>query len=138
MSDLFYSESRHKPQTDNASTWRSGTVELIDGRKVASDSPEWLAECEAMTVLSWPIEKRPDFFDMVQRHRGEAGLSRLKAAMSQALPRYVLEMPSRDARRAYLEAYEKRVSRISRQRLEEAVKALWAKRQANTCKPDAA
>lgn len=136
--DLFGSEPRHKPQADNASTIKPAMVQLIDGRSVPSTSPEWQAECEAMTVLSWDMEKRQNFFEMVERKRGADGLARLKRGMSQALPRYVLELPTKPARIAYLEAYERRISHEARKRLEQAVRDLHARRTAETCNTPAA
>jgi hypothetical protein len=133
---LFRDEQRHKPQSENASTWQPTMVELIDGRVVDTNSEEWRAECEAMTVLSFPMDKRQTFFEQVERHRQPAGLEKLKRAMSQVLPRYVLELPTRDARRAYLTDHEKRISKVSRERLEGAVRALWERRQASACNTD--
>lgn len=44
--------------------------------------------------------------------------------------RYVLNKPTADGRRAYLDGVEKKRGRIAADRLREAVKAEWARRKA--------
>lgn len=38
----------------NACSWKPSLVTLQDGRKVLSDSEEWLHECEARTIIAMP------------------------------------------------------------------------------------
>uniref|UniRef100_UPI001E5D839E DUF7696 family protein n=1 Tax=Klebsiella pneumoniae TaxID=573 RepID=UPI001E5D839E len=65
-----------------------------DGRQVPNDSEEWRAECEARTVLSWPLTKRRNYMygaldqfgkprGGVLQIRGEAECKRLEATMMQ-------------------------------------------------------
>ena len=55
----------------NACTWKPSIVTLADGRQVASDSPEWRAECEARTILDMPSKQvRLDFLDKIEKRRG--------------------------------------------------------------------
>lgn len=138
VDSLFPDEQRHKPQTQNSSTWQHSMVELADGRMVRNDSAAWIAQCEAMTVLSWDSEKRSKFFEMVQRHRTEAGVEKIRRLMAQVEPAYILSLATKEARQAYLIGVERRISRVERKRLEEAVMALWRSRQAKACNAPAA
>lgn len=46
-------------------------VELVDGRKVPSNSQEWLLECEARYVLNLPTKAdRYALLDMIEKKRG--------------------------------------------------------------------
>lgn len=60
--------------TGNASTWQPGTVTLIDGREVPSDSEEWRAECEARHILNMP--SKADRRDFVYGPIGQDGIRR--------------------------------------------------------------
>lgn len=56
----------------NACTWKPTTVTLADGRQVASDSAEWLAECEARQILNMPSKQhRLEFLDKIEKRRGQ-------------------------------------------------------------------
>ena len=55
----------------NACTWQPSTVTLHDGTQVASDSREWLLECEAKHVLKQPtIEERRALIAAIGKRRG--------------------------------------------------------------------
>lgn len=46
-------------------------VTLADGREVASDSPEWRAECEARYILNMPTkDARLALLDQIEKRRG--------------------------------------------------------------------
>ncbi len=62
----------------NACSWRPGSVTLIDGRAVPSDSPEWMAECEARRVLRLrtKLERRMWVFN-VEKRRGKESADKL-------------------------------------------------------------
>lgn len=77
----------------NVSRWQPSQVTLHDGRQVLSDSPDWLAECQAKRVL---------------------------------------ELPSRDDRRTWLEKWEKRHGVPSRKALEARIVAIWEARRRQT------
>lgn len=132
-SSLFGDEPRHTAQHSNASTWQHSMIELADGTPARNDSAEWAAECEAMTILGWDGEKRANFFEKVERHRGEAGATRIRSNMARLEPAYVLSLATKEARQAYLAGIQKRVSLIERRRLEKAIMELWNKRQAKAC-----
>lgn len=55
----------------NACTWQPSTVTLHDGTQVASNSREWLLECEAKHVLKQPtIEERRALIAAIGKRRG--------------------------------------------------------------------
>lgn len=58
-------------ETTNACSWRAPLVELVDGRKVPSDSREWLLECEARHVLNLQTKAdRYTLLDGIEKKRG--------------------------------------------------------------------
>jgi hypothetical protein len=78
----------------NACTWQPGTVTLIDGRQVLSTDPEWMLECEARTILTWPLVQRRQYLfgkqnafgEMrggIAQKRGEHALEQLKRKIDQ-------------------------------------------------------
>lgn len=77
-------------------------TKLVDGTEVRTDSEEWRAECEARYVLSMDVGRRFSFMDSVRSRRGSIALARLEKMVSEVEPDYVLRMPSKDARHAYL------------------------------------
>lgn len=77
-------------------------VILHNGEKAGSWSEAWRAECEARFVLGMPLANKSEFFDNVRRRRGEPAFERLKVLVAKVEPHYVLGMPGRDQRRAYL------------------------------------
>lgn len=63
----------------NACTWKPTVVTLADGRQVASDSAEWLAECEARAVLDMPNKQvRHGFLDKIEKFRGQQARKELE------------------------------------------------------------
>lgn len=66
----------------NACKWQPGTVTLADGREVPSDSPEWLAECEARFVLDMPTKLvRLEYLDKIEKRRGLAARKAMENAI---------------------------------------------------------
>lgn len=77
-------------QPVNVSRWQPSLVTLHTGEQVASDSQEWLAECQAQRVL---------------------------------------DMPTREDRREWLDKWEKRHGTPSRKALEARIVAIWEARK---------
>lgn len=61
-----------------ADGWEPAMVSLADGRRVASNSREWLVECEAAYILSRPLPERRAILDAVEKRRGLAGRQALE------------------------------------------------------------
>ena len=116
--------------TTTCSTWKPSIVRTIDGRDVLSDSEEFRACCEAVYSLSRPQADRKQWLDSIQRRRGPEGLLKLEAEMNRIEPAYLLAMPNRDARRAYLDQTEIHRGKVVRKDLEQRIVALWEKRKA--------
>ena len=58
---------------------------LLDGRDVASDSPEWRAECDARHVAALPsLEARRAYLAGVAEKRGQAAADALRAVVAEA------------------------------------------------------
>jgi hypothetical protein len=57
------------------------TVTLHDGRQVANDSEEWRHECEARTLLRWPLAKRKIQLNLIAAKRGRAARQQLERTM---------------------------------------------------------
>lgn len=56
---------------NNACKWVAPMVTLADGRKVPSDSQEWLKECEARHILNMPTKAaRVAMLDSIEKKRG--------------------------------------------------------------------
>lgn len=63
----------------NACTWQPTTVTLHDGRQVASDSQEWLLECEARHILKQPgIQERRALLATIEQRRGKPAREHLE------------------------------------------------------------
>lgn len=63
----------------NACTWQPTTVTLHDGRQVASNSQEWLLECEARHILKQPtIEARRALLASIEQRRGKQAREHLE------------------------------------------------------------
>jgi hypothetical protein len=102
---------------------------LIDGTIVLSDSPEWLAECEARHILSLGSLARETFYSFATKMRGDAAVVELVARVAKIEPHYVLKLASRELRAAYLDRV--RASSIERaESLERAVRELWKSQKA--------
>lgn len=57
---------------------------LVDGRDVASDSPEWRHECEARAIAALPtLAERRAWLEGLERRRGPAAVESLRATMRQ-------------------------------------------------------
>jgi hypothetical protein len=114
----------------NACSWRPSPVTLASGAVVMSDSVEWLHECEARTVLAMPMLKRIEFFEMVGKRRGDDALKALKVRCFELEPHYVLGLPNKQQRNAYLVMVAQRFGDQARERLREKVLAIHEQRQA--------
>lgn len=117
--------------TGNASTWRAPLVTLADGRQVPSDSEAWRAECEARAMLAIPHDDRADAFELIERKRGPDAVRQLKANMLDVEHAFVLDMPTRDVRRAYLAKVEYHRGQTAREYLEARITELWNRRRAS-------
>jgi hypothetical protein len=58
-----------------------GTVTLIDGTQVRSDSEAWRHECEARRTLTLPADYRHIYLAEVARRRGDAAADALRETM---------------------------------------------------------
>lgn len=64
----------------NACTWQAPLVTLADGRKVPSDSKEWLQECEARHILNIPTKPaRIELLNLIEKQRGAEARKELEA-----------------------------------------------------------
>lgn len=86
----------------NYCTWKAPLVTLADGREVPSDHPDHRAECEARFVLGMHNPERVEFFDRATQRRGADAVASLKQTMAIVEPAYVLDLPNKPQRRAYL------------------------------------
>lgn len=98
---------------------------LIDGTVVLSDSPEWLAECEARHILSLGSLARETFYSFATKMRGDAAAVELKERVAKIEPHYVLGLGSRDLRAAYLDRVRSNFGEERAIVLEHAVRELW-------------
>lgn len=104
-------------------------VTLVDGRQVNSSSREWMAECEARTILAMPLPKRDSFWQDIERKRGADAVRELKLRCLDIEPHYVLGLPNVQQRRDYLANVERRFGPNPRQALEAKLLALHHARQ---------
>lgn len=114
----------------NTSTWRAPLVTLVDGQQVPSDSEAWRAECEARAMLAIPHDYRADVFELIERKRGPDAVRQLKANMREVEHAFILDMATRDVRRAYLAKVEHYRGENAREHLELRIKELWNRRRA--------
>lgn len=60
------------------------TARLIDGREVATDSPEWRHECEARAIAALPsLAERRSHLEGIEKKRGKAAADALRVTMRQ-------------------------------------------------------
>lgn len=60
------------------------TAHLIDGREVATDSPEWRHECEARAIAALPsLAERRAHLEDIEKKRGKASVDALRVTMRQ-------------------------------------------------------
>lgn len=116
--------------TGNACTWRAPLVELVDGTQVPSDSEAWRCECEARTLLAIPHEARADVLERIEQKRGAEAKRQLQDAMREVEHAFVLDMATRDVRRAYLAQVEHFRGQNAREHLELRITELWNRRRA--------
>ncbi|QNJ57390.1 hypothetical protein Dolphis_84 [Pseudomonas phage Dolphis] len=114
----------------NACSWRPSPVTLASGAVVMSDSVEWLHQCEAMAILKLPMVTRITRFDDIGKKRGEGALKALKLRCYELEPHYVLGLPNKHQRNAYLDSVAQRFGNQAKDTLREKVLALHEKRQA--------
>lgn len=130
---LFGDEPRHNPQRSNASTWKAPLVTLWDGRQVPSDSEAWRAECEARHMLSLDKASQLAQLERVEQKRGHGSSKPLLAMMGAVEPAYVLDLPLKEQRQAYLATVARVVGPRARSILESKVLDLWNSRKSKAC-----
>lgn len=108
-----------------------GVVTLYTGEQVSSSSVEWMRECEARQVLLLDEKERTKVFLSVSKIRGESAADALRQRVIDIEPHYVVCLPDRELRAAYLERFAKNNSTIATKKLEDAVCALWRSRTKN-------
>lgn len=104
-------------------------VLLADNRLVDSCSPEWMAECEAYAILAMDIGRRRAHLQLLIDRRGPDAEARVRSVMATVEPAYVLSLPDREARHAYLNRLEREVGGNARANLEPRIRALWQSRK---------
>lgn len=105
-------------------------VTLRDGRRVPSDSRDYLLECEA--VEFWRQLQSAgarEHLDGMKRKRGEAGVKRILDRIATLEPWLVLDLPTKAQRQAYAARVERKRGKAARLALEEAVKAAFRQRK---------
>lgn len=90
----------------NQCTWIHNVVTLADGSKIASDSEEWRAECEARFVLGKTHTARTEFMAFIGQRRGASAEESLRSCIEATEPAYVLDLPNKAQRNAYLRTVE--------------------------------
>lgn len=114
----------------NACSWIHNVVTLADGRKISSDSEEWRAECEARLVLSKNHNDRTEFLAFIGQRRGEGAASALRRCVEEVEPAYVLSLPNKAQRNAYLRTVELIQGENAASHLKNRCMELHAKREA--------
>lgn len=104
-------------------------VLLADNRLVSSSSPEWMAECEAYAILAMDVGRKRTHLQRLGERRGLAAEARVRSVMATVEPAYVLSLPDREARHAYLNRLEREVGGNARANLEPRIRALWESRK---------
>lgn len=110
--------------------WQPSEVVTVDGRTLMSDSTEWLQYCEASTIMKAAQHIGQNYRSMIEKMRGKAGLAKVEAEISRIEPAYILSLPDRDTRRAYLAKREAVIGSSAKAALEQRILALHAERQA--------
>jgi hypothetical protein len=90
----------------NVCTWIPAVVTLADGSKIADDSPEWRAECEARRILGMGHTERIEALAVIEQRRGASGLAALLGTIESVEPAYVLDLPNKAQRNGYLRSVE--------------------------------
>lgn len=104
-------------------------VTLFDGRIVSSSSREWMEECDARCALKIPPMRRTDHFAAIEAKRGVEALRKLKWLCRMVEPAFVLGLPNRQQRNAYLRDVQLRYGPEEAETLRERVIALHEKRK---------
>ncbi len=112
------------------SSWIAPTVTLATGEQVPSDSEAWRAECEARAVLAMGLVKRSEFFELVGKRRGDDAAAALKRRCYELEPHFVLGLPNKQQRNAYLATVEQRFGPNASDNLRAKVLAIHHERQA--------
>lgn len=90
----------------NACSWIPDVVTLADGSRIASTSEEHRAECEARLVLSKNHTARTEFMAFIEQRRGAEAAASLRRCIESIEPAYVLGLPNKAQRNAYLRTIE--------------------------------
>lgn len=80
-------------------------------------------------MLAIPHEARADMLDTIERKRGAEAKRQLQATMREVEHAFVLDMATRDVRRAYLVKVEHYRGANAREHLELRVTQLWNRRR---------
>lgn len=114
----------------NVAIWEHKPMTLVDGTVVSNYSEEWRAQCEAFAVLNLADEKKPEFWQIATRARGAAAVQALRDHMAAIEHFYILDrIPSKEARRVYLQKVEAKSGKYRRQELEQKIIALFNSRK---------
>lgn len=111
-------------------SWQPTTITTIDGRQVLSDSPEWVACCEAVWTLGKSEVERDQWLQKIEQRRGPAGRRALEEELHRVEPAFLLAMDGKETRRAYLAQVEHYRGELVRKDLERRLVALWESRKA--------
>lgn len=113
----------------NACTWQPTTVKLYDGREVPSDSEDWRAETEARHVLGWLPHRRREYVELIAKKRGAAAAQNLRGSMGRLMPAYILDLPNRAQRNAYIDQIGMAFGNEAKEVMKAKVLAVWKTRQ---------
>lgn len=105
-------------------------VTLHTGEQVSNYSEAWRAECEARHHLRQSLDKRKDAMELVEKKRGPDARLELERLIRQLEPAYVLGLPNKEVRRAYLHRVQMAQGEIRREILEQEVRELYERRKA--------
>lgn len=113
----------------NHCTWKPSRVRLFDMREVDSNSPEWMSECEARHYLAKPFTDIGMVLSELSNKRGAEAVEALKLLMDKVRPAFVLDLPNKPQRRAYLAKYEFQAGANAAEHLRTMVLALNDRRK---------
>ena len=105
-------------------------VELYDGRFAKSDSEAWRQECYWRDWLRTAPHLREARLGDSVKIKGLAGIERLRKELLVVEPFFVLSLPTKLERIAYLESTERAYGWQAKKTLEEKVRKIWSDRRA--------
>lgn len=129
----------------NACTWIPNLVTLVDGRQVDCSSEEWRLECECRYILAKPFTVRKPgettramLLEQIGQRRGPEALEALKEAIHGIEPAYVLSLPNKAQRNAYLDQIGHHYGENAASHLKTRTVALHKARTESNCASTAA